>query len=80
MAETKLTQEQALSVLISAAKVAQSKGAFSLEDASLIQKAISTFVPTKEQEDKSTAAKAQVVSEDTQMQPDAGTTVAEAKS
>jgi hypothetical protein len=38
-----MTQEQALSVLVSAAKVAQAAGAFNLEDASLVLKAINTF-------------------------------------
>jgi len=45
----KLTQQQALQVLVDAARVAQSKGIFSLEDAELVSKAIKAFVlPTPE--------------------------------
>jgi hypothetical protein len=40
----KLTQQQALQVLVDAARVAQSKGIFSLEDAELVSKAIKAFV------------------------------------
>lgn len=43
-----LNQQQALNVLIKAAQVAQSKGAFTLDDAELVNKAIRTFIP-KEQ-------------------------------
>ena len=50
-----LNQTQALNVLIQAARIAQSKGAFTLEDAELVAKAIKVFVPpteaTKEGED-----------------------------
>jgi hypothetical protein len=38
-----LTQQQALQVLVDAAKIAQSKGAFSLDDAELVNKAIKAF-------------------------------------
>ena len=41
-----LTQGQAVNVLIKAARIAQSKGAFTLEDAELVAKAIRVFVPT----------------------------------
>jgi hypothetical protein len=44
-----MTQEQALSVLIQAARVAQSKGAFTLEDAKVIAEAIALFVPAQPQ-------------------------------
>lgn len=44
-----MNQEQALSVLIQAARVAQSKGAFTLEDAKVIAEAISVFVPAQPQ-------------------------------
>jgi len=40
-----LTQGQAVNVLIQAARIAQSKGAFTLEDAELVSKAIKIFVP-----------------------------------
>lgn len=40
----KLSQQQALQVLVDAARVAQSKGIFSLEDAELVSKAIKAFV------------------------------------
>lgn len=46
--EQQLTQEQALGVLVQAAKVGQSKGAYSLEDAELIAKAIRVFTPKQE--------------------------------
>lgn len=42
-----LNQQQALNILIKAAQVAQSKGAFTLDDAEVVNKAIKTFV-TKE--------------------------------
>lgn len=43
-----LTQAQAVNVLIQAARIAQSKGAFTLEDAELVSKAIKAFVPQQE--------------------------------
>lgn len=43
-----LTQGQAVNVLIQAARIAQSKGAFTLEDAELVAKAIRVFVPTNQ--------------------------------
>lgn len=39
-----LTQQQALQVLVDAAKISQSKGVFSLDDAELVNKAIKAFV------------------------------------
>jgi hypothetical protein len=42
---TEITKEQAISVLIQAAKIGQSKGAYSLEDASVIVQAIKTLAP-----------------------------------
>jgi hypothetical protein len=44
-----LNQGQAVNVLIQAARIAQSKGAFSLEDAELVAKAIRVFVPQEAQ-------------------------------
>lgn len=47
-----LTQAQAVNVLIQAVRIAQSKGAYTLEDAELVAKAIRVFVPTSQtQED-----------------------------
>jgi len=46
-----LTQGQAVNVLIQAARIAQSKGAFTLEDAELVAKAIRVFVPANQSED-----------------------------
>lgn len=40
-----LNGQQALNVLIQAVRIAQSKGAFTLEDAEIISKAIKVFVP-----------------------------------
>jgi hypothetical protein len=42
---TELTKEQAVSVLIQAAKIAQSKGAFTLDDAAMVSMAIKAFTP-----------------------------------
>jgi len=39
----KLNQQQALQILVDAAKIAQSKGVFSLDDAELVNKAIKAF-------------------------------------
>lgn len=46
-----LTQGQAINVLIQAARIAQSKGAFTLEDAELVAKAIRIFVPAENAQD-----------------------------
>ena len=40
-----LTGQQALNVLIQAVRIAQGKGAYTLEDAEIISKAIKIFVP-----------------------------------
>lgn len=40
-----LSQEQALGVLIQAARIGQKAGAYTLEDAEMIAKAIKLFVP-----------------------------------
>jgi hypothetical protein len=39
-----LNQQQALQVLVDAARIAQSKGVFTLDDAELVNKAIKAFV------------------------------------
>ena len=40
-----LNQQQALQVLVDAARIAQSKGLFTLDDAELVNKAIRAFLP-----------------------------------
>jgi hypothetical protein len=40
-----MNKEQAISVLVTGCKIAQSKGAFTLEDASVILEAIKTLSP-----------------------------------
>jgi hypothetical protein len=40
-----LNQQQALQVLVDAARVAQGKGIFTLDDAELVNKAIRAFLP-----------------------------------
>jgi hypothetical protein len=44
-----LNQSQAINVLIQAARIGQSKGAYTLEDAELISKAIRVFIPKSEE-------------------------------
>ncbi len=46
-----LTQAQAINVLIQAVRIAQTKGAFTLEDAELVAKAIRLFVPANQPQD-----------------------------
>ena len=46
--ETVLTQDQSLNLLVQAVRVAQSKGAYSLEDAALLSQAIAVFTPPAE--------------------------------
>ena len=50
-----LTQDQALSVLIQAVRVAQSKGAFTLEDAKVIAEAVAIFAPPAPATEEATA-------------------------
>jgi hypothetical protein len=50
--EQELNQSQAVNVLIQAARIAQGKGAFTLEDAELVAKAIRVFVPTNAQDEQ----------------------------
>ena len=60
-----LNQAQALNVLIQAVRIAQGKGAYTLEDAELVAKAIKVFVPpapTTEGEDP-------VINKDAEPQP-----------
>ena len=49
MENMELNQSQAINVLIQAAKIGQSKGAYLLEDAELISKAIRVFIPKQEE-------------------------------
>lgn len=43
-----MNQSQAVNVLIQAARIAQGKGAFTLEDAELVSQAIKVFAPQGE--------------------------------
>ena len=43
-----MNQQQALTVLVQAAQVAQSKGAFSLQEAGIVAQAVATFAPPAE--------------------------------
>jgi len=56
-----LTQDQALGILIQGVRVGQKNGAYSLEDAELLAKAVKTFVPPKAPEGEA----AELVVEDT---------------
>ena len=47
MQEQELTQNQAVSLLVQAADLAQSRGAFKLEEASLVTRAIHLLVPSR---------------------------------
>lgn len=49
-----MNQGQAVNVLIQAARIAQAKGAFTLEDAELVSKAIKVFVPPTEETESET--------------------------
>jgi hypothetical protein len=46
--QQELTQAQAINVLIQAVRIAQAKGAYTLEDAELVSKAIKIFVPQEQ--------------------------------
>jgi hypothetical protein len=45
MAEQKFTSQQALGILIQGIRIAQSKGAFTLEDAEVLSQAVKLFQP-----------------------------------
>ncbi len=47
MQEQELTQNQAVSLLVQAADLAQSRGAFKLEEASMVTRAIHLLVPSR---------------------------------
>lgn len=48
MEEKVLDQNQALTILVQSARIAQSRGVFSLEDAEMVLKAIRVFSPKDE--------------------------------
>jgi hypothetical protein len=60
---TELTQEQAVSVLVQAAKIAQAKGAFTLEDASVVASAIKALVPEQAATDNVTETETEATTE-----------------
>lgn len=68
VAPEELNGQQALNVLIQAVRIAQSKGAYTIEDAELISKAIKVFVPPTPAEEQGTDADP-VVNEDAPAEP-----------
>jgi|TARA_B100000497_G_C7548961_1_gene331840 hypothetical protein len=68
VAPEELNGQQALNVLIQAVRIAQGKGAYTIEDAELISKAIKVFVPPTPAEEQGTEADP-VVNEDTPAEP-----------
>ena len=54
-----MDQNQALNVLVQAARVAQKRGAFSLDEASAVARAVSAFVATNEETEEETEEKAE---------------------
>ena len=63
-----LNGQQALNVLIQAVRIAQGKGAFTLEDAEIISKAIKIFVPPTPAGEEGTDTDP-IVNEDTPAEP-----------
>jgi|TARA_R110001592_G_scaffold177378_2_gene417684 hypothetical protein len=53
---TQLNGQQALNVLIQAVRIAQGKGAYTIEDAEMISKAIKVFVPPTPEGEQGTEA------------------------
>ena len=51
---TQLNGQQALNVLIQAVRIAQGKGAYTIEDAEMISRAIKVFVPPTPPEEQGT--------------------------
>jgi len=68
VAPEELNGQQALNVLIQAVRIAQGKGAYTIEDAELISKAIKVFVPPTPAEEQGTDADP-VVNEDAPAEP-----------
>jgi hypothetical protein len=70
---TNLTQDQAVGVLIQAARIGQSKGAYTLEDAKVIADAISVFVPAKNESAAETTTPApELPKSSSELEPGAG--------
>ena len=63
-----LNGQQALNVLIQAVRIAQSKGAYTIEDAELISRAIRVFVPPTPVGEEGTATDP-IVNEETSTEP-----------
>jgi len=63
-----MNQGQAVNVLIQAARIAQAKGAFTLEDAELVSKAIKVFVPPTDETEGETETDS-IVNEGAPMEP-----------
>ena len=63
---SELNGQQALNVLIQAVRIAQGKGAYTIEDAEIISKAIKIFVPPTSELDSSTDP---IVNEEDPAQP-----------
>lgn len=64
-----MNQGQAVNVLIQAARIAQSKGAFTIEDAEMVAKAIKIFVPPVEEGAEGVEDTNSVVNEDIPTEP-----------
>ena len=64
-----LTQPQALNVLIQAVRIAQGKGAFTLEDAELVAKAIKVFVPPAPPTEEGEEGEDPIINKDEEPQP-----------
>jgi len=69
MAETQLNQAQAVDVLIQAARLAQAKGAFTLEDAELVSKAIKVFIPEQPAASAENQAEAEAAADAAPVEP-----------
>ena len=63
-----LNGQQALNVLIQAVRIAQSKGAYTIEDAELISRAIRVFVPPTPVGEEGTATDP-IINEETPTEP-----------
>jgi len=49
-----MNQEQAVIILVQAVNLAQDKGVFSLQEASVVAQAVASFIPSAETEKKNT--------------------------
>ena len=59
-----LTQGQALNVLIQGVRIAQAKGAFTLEDAELVSRAVKVFVPEQAEASAETEAEDPIINQE----------------